>query len=295
VTSSAGPRLYGRHVRVVVAGRGWLAVRGARLFSMLADAGGEVVEVVCLPIADDVPAAEPSWLPSLRAAARRHGWPVVEKVAQTELTPDDLFLSLQFDRIVHVPDLGGARALNLHFAPLPRHRGSLSCVWPILERDAEAGVTLHELTAQVDAGPVVAARSFPLPASVTAGELYRIFHREGFGLLAELAVPVLHGTYRTSPQADGAAAHRRADIDFGVREITDLVSFAEPADVVRAACLARIFPEYQLPSFQGRPVTGAYTLRPRPLPGAVGDVVARTATSALVRCSDGLVAFEFAD
>jgi methionyl-tRNA formyltransferase len=262
---------------------------------MLADVDGDGIVVVCLPIAADRRRAEPSWLPSLREAAQRHGWPVVEDVAEASLTPADLFLSLQFDRIVRIPDLGGARALNLHFSPLPRHRGSLSCVWPILQRDAEAGVTLHELTAQVDAGPVVATRTFPLPTSVTAGELYRIFHREGFALLAEHAVSALRGTYRARTQGDGPIAHRRADVDFGIREITEITSFAKSAAAVRDICLARIFPEFQLPRFHGRPVAAAYALYPHPLPGAVGDVVAQTATSALVRCADGLVAFEFAD
>jgi methionyl-tRNA formyltransferase len=276
-------------MKMVIAGRGWLAVRGARLFAMLAHLQPGGARLVCVPTASD--GVEPTWRPSLREEARANGWPCVDRIAEAGLGPSDLLLSLQFDRIVHDAELGGARALNLHFSLLPRHRGSLSCFWPIAARDEVAGVTLHELTAEVDAGPIIAARSFPLPTFVTAGQLYRLFHSHGFELLAEQAEAVLTGTYPTRRQpAGGPPAHRRRDVEFTSLEITD---FDRPAAAVRDSCLALVFPEFQVPTFRGRPVEQAYALPSGRTGHAVGDVVAQTERSALVRCADALVCFEF--
>lgn len=276
-------------MNVVIAGRGWLAVRGARLFAMLTQVGPGDGQVVCVPAATD--GAEPPWRPSLREEARVNGWRCVDRVADAGLAPSDVLLSLQFDRLISGADLAGARALNLHFALLPRHRGSLSCYWPIAGRDEQAGVTLHELTAEVDAGPIVAARSFPLPTFLTAGQLYRLFHSHGFELLAQQAEAILAGTYAARPQpAAGQPAHRRRDVDFTLREIT---GFDRPAAEVRDSCLALIFPEFQVPTFRGRPVHHAYALPAGRDGHTVGEVVAQTERSVLVRCTDGLVCLEF--
>lgn len=280
-------------VKAVIAGRGWLAVRGARLFSLLGTRIEGGVEIVCLPIATDRPGRSATWLPSLRDTAVENGWPVAGTVADAGLGPGDLLVSLQFDRVVDVADLGGARAVNLHFAEVPRHRGSLSCFWPIAERDPHVELTLHELTEVVDGGPVIATRRCPLSTALTAGELYRLLHREGFVLLAEHAESLLRGGYRVTAQPPGPPAHRRRDVDFEVREVTAFTGFDRPAAAARDSCLARIFPEFQVPTFRGRAVVCAYAVYPESLPGGVGDVVAETARSALIRCADGLLVLEF--
>ena len=279
----------GTDVKLVVAGRGRLAVRGAELLALTARATGIDVEVACLPGRDDRGGADGE--PSLRLAARVNGWPCREEVRDFGLGAGDLLVSLQHADVIRMADLGGARALNLHFSPLPRHRGSLSCYWPIVERDAEAGVTLHEFTAEVDAGPIVATRSFPLPRFTTAGELFDLFHSHAFDLLTEHAEAALRGTYTAREQEDpGRPAHRRRDVDFTRVEITD---FTGDAAAVRDRCLALVFPGRQLPTFRGRAVRHAYVLPVRTDRGEVGEVLAETAWTALIRCGDGQVCFEF--
>jgi methionyl-tRNA formyltransferase len=275
-------------MRIIVAGRGALAVRGAHLFALLAQTDHRDISVECVPSPGDDDPRRSS--PSLRAAAIQSGWLSHDDTRDLGLSPSDIFVSLQYARVIPMADLGRARALNLHFSPLPRHRGSLSCYWPIESRDAEAGVTLHEIAAQVDSGPIVATRSFALPTFLTAEELFVLFEQHAFELLCERAMEIIDGNYRSVPQHERAvAAHRRADVDFTALEITD---FARPAAEVRDACLSLAFPAFQHPTFLGRRIGRAYALDLEIRTVGIGDVVADTGDTVMIRCSTGVVCLE---
>ena len=58
-----------------------------------------------------------------------------------------------------VPRLGW---LNGHPSLLPRHRGPLPVAWAIREGDEEIGITFHRMDADLDTGPILAQRPFPL-------------------------------------------------------------------------------------------------------------------------------------
>jgi methionyl-tRNA formyltransferase len=58
-----------------------------------------------------------------------------------------------------VPRLGW---LNGHPSLLPRHRGPLPVAWAIREGDEEIGITFHRMDAELDTGPVLAQRRYPL-------------------------------------------------------------------------------------------------------------------------------------
>jgi len=58
-----------------------------------------------------------------------------------------------------VPRLGW---LNGHPSLLPRHRGPLPVAWAIREGDDEIGITFHRMDADLDTGPILAQRAWPL-------------------------------------------------------------------------------------------------------------------------------------
>lgn len=58
-----------------------------------------------------------------------------------------------------VPRLGW---LNGHPSLLPRHRGPLPVAWAIREGDEEIGITFHRMDAELDTGPVLSQRRYPL-------------------------------------------------------------------------------------------------------------------------------------
>ena len=77
------------------------------------------------------------------------------------LQPGRLLCSVQYPRIVPAEQLGDFdTAVNIHFGLLPEYRGCFPTKWAIINNEP-AGVTLHHMTPEIDAGPVLDARSFP--------------------------------------------------------------------------------------------------------------------------------------
>ena len=73
--------------------------------------------------------------------------------------------------------------LNVHPSLLPRWRGAAPVERALLAGDAETGVTIHRTVKELDAGPVAAMRSFPVPEEWDAGDVY--------GRAAEVAAELL--------------------------------------------------------------------------------------------------------
>jgi methionyl-tRNA formyltransferase len=58
-----------------------------------------------------------------------------------------------------VPRLGW---VNGHPSLLPRHRGPIPIAWAIRAGDEEIGFTIHRMDAELDTGPILAQRRFPI-------------------------------------------------------------------------------------------------------------------------------------
>ena len=52
--------------------------------------------------------------------------------------------------------------LNGHPSLLPRHRGPLPVAWAIRAGEKEVGITFHRMDAELDSGPILSQRRFPL-------------------------------------------------------------------------------------------------------------------------------------
>jgi methionyl-tRNA formyltransferase len=61
--------------------------------------------------------------------------------------------------------------LNVHASLLPRHRGAAPIAWSVLSGDTETGVTIMQMDAGVDTGPILAQTRVPLEPDATAGSL----------------------------------------------------------------------------------------------------------------------------
>lgn len=53
---------------------------------------------------------------------------------------------------------------NLHPSLLPRYRGPTPQFWQLYNKEQDTGVSLHEVSEQLDAGNILAQRAAPLPA-----------------------------------------------------------------------------------------------------------------------------------
>ena len=180
-------------------------------------AGHPAVEVVAVVAPPDKPAgrhAQPRPVP-LAVEARRLGLPLLqptrvrapETAAAIEALAPDLGVLADFGRIVPGSILGipSHGILNVHPSLLPRHRGATPVPATILAGDPMAGVTVMQMDAGLDTGPILDSRSWPLLGMETAPELEARAAVEGAALLRELLEPYLRGE-RISVSQDGSAA-----------------------------------------------------------------------------------------
>lgn len=84
--------------------------------------------------------------------------------------------------------------VNVHFSLLPRWRGAAPVQHAILAGDEVTGVTVFELVAALDAGPVLGTREYRFGAADTAADALAALQRLGAPLLVETLDRLAAGT-----------------------------------------------------------------------------------------------------
>ena len=83
----------------------------------------------------------------------------------------DIALVLTFSykipiRILNIPPLG---FYNFHFAKLPEYRGPQPIFWELVNREADGAITVHQMDARLDHGPIAIVEKIPILPSDTHG------------------------------------------------------------------------------------------------------------------------------
>ena len=81
------------------------------------------------------------------------------------------------------PRLG---ALNFHPSLLPAYRGKEPLFWSLLRGEPVVGLTVHRITEDIDAGPILFQREVPVPERATSASLAPLVDREGAALVPEI-------------------------------------------------------------------------------------------------------------
>lgn len=127
-----------------------------------------------------------------------------------ELSPQILWVnsySMKLrEEILRIPEAG---ALNIHGALLPYYRGCNPTQWAILRGESTTGVTLHEVTAHIDEGPIIARKEVPLLFEDTWKDVQERIARATERLLEESVPEVLSGVWRAEPQDERVAWYGR--------------------------------------------------------------------------------------
>jgi methionyl-tRNA formyltransferase len=120
-----------------------------------------------------------------------------------ELAPD-LMVVVAFGQILPPEVLAIPRrgCVNLHASLLPRWRGAAPIQAAILAGDAETGVTLMQLDAGLDTGPMLASVRVPIDADTTGGSLHDELAQRGAGLLRQHLDALLAGTLSAAAQPE---------------------------------------------------------------------------------------------
>lgn len=128
------------------------------------------------------------------------------RVMLRDFAPDGLLLAAYGQLVpADLLEVGPRAPLNVHPSLLPRHRGAAPVASTILAGDAEGGVTLMVMTAELDAGPIVAQWPVALTGRETTPEL-----EDQLSRLAAESVPAqleawARGELETTPQDERLA------------------------------------------------------------------------------------------
>ncbi len=122
---------------------------------------------------------------------------------------------------------------NIHPGP-PEYPGRYPSVFALYDGAAEFGTTVHEVTARVDAGPIVAVDRFPIPATADRAALEKLSFASVLRLIADLCPRLVAPA--PMPRADAAWSgrpRRQAEFDALCR-LPDDIGEAEFARRYRA-------------------------------------------------------------
>ena len=158
-------------------------------------------------------------------------------------------------------EAGRFGALNIHASLLPRWRGAAPIQRALLAGDRETGISIMQMDAGLDTGPVLLQESMPIVADEDAGTLHDKLAALGAQAIVEALSEVANGRARAQPQPSYGVTYA-AKID--KRETR--LDWSKPASELERA--VRAF----------RPVPGAWaTLEGEPIKIWRAEVLAQDA------------------
>jgi len=103
-----------------------------------------------------------------------------------KLTPE-LLIVVDFSQFVKEPFLSAkpTGCINIHPSLLPEYRGSAPVQRAIMNGEKTTGVTVFQLTADMDAGPVLVRESVEIPPRATAGDMSFLLAETGSRILID--------------------------------------------------------------------------------------------------------------
>lgn len=97
--------------------------------------------------------------------------------------------------------------INIHPSLLPRYRGPTPIESAIASGDTETGISIMQLTAGMDEGPVYAQTAIPLQGMETKFNLYQQLAGAGAELLLQILSSILDGSLQPQPQDASKATY----------------------------------------------------------------------------------------
>ncbi len=149
--------------------------------------------------------AEQAGIPVLQPASLR----TPDAQAELAALAPDLLVVVAYglilpQAVLDIPRLG---CVNVHASLLPRWRGAAPIQRALLAGDATTGVTIMQMEAGLDTGPMLARREIPIGAQDTAGDLHDRLAVLGAELLVEVLPDIAAGRLTPVPQDDAAATY----------------------------------------------------------------------------------------
>lgn len=153
--------------------------------------------------------------PQVKLLGEAHGIPVWQPRKLSHIAGDisafdnPVGVLVSYGKIIpqSIIDLFSPGIINLHPSLLPKYRGPSPIETAVLNGDSETGISIMQLSAAMDAGPVHLKETIPLQGNETAPELYESLGARGAELLASCLPQILDGTLPAVPQDSDSASY----------------------------------------------------------------------------------------
>ncbi|MGH7218674.1 MAG: methionyl-tRNA formyltransferase [Candidatus Microsaccharimonas sp.] len=158
------------------------------------------------PIVKEIAEANniPVWQPLDVRAIAEHVERLVEKTGEAPIG-----VLVSYGKIIpqSIIDLFQPGIINVHPSLLPLYRGPSPIESAILNGDTQTGVTIMQLSAAMDAGPIYTQLTLPLIDVETAPELEVQLAEIGAEQLSSVLPAIINGTAQLRPQDDTVATY----------------------------------------------------------------------------------------
>ena len=106
--------------------------------------------------------------------------------------------------IIDIFELG---IINIHPSLLPKYRGPSPIETAILNGDPETGVSIMQLTAQMDAGPIYKQTKYTLNGTETKDQLFEVLAGLGSDNLLDVLPSIIDGSFQSTEQDNSLATY----------------------------------------------------------------------------------------
>ncbi len=165
-----------------------------------------------------LPLAVPGKGETIDQVAARHGIPVLQAGSLHHPMTIDTLRALEPDVIAvscfpkRLPpsllEIAPLGALNVHPSLLPAYRGPDPLFWIFRHGERKAGVTVHLMMAELDAGDIVSRQVIDLPDGIGGDALEEQCAEIGGNLLADAVWALWQGAAKRTPQDERTATYQ---------------------------------------------------------------------------------------
>jgi len=153
--------------------------------------------------------------PAVKIFANEHNIPVWQPTKLDEIVSNIAALDspvgvlVSYGKIIpqKVIDLFNLGIINVHPSLLPKYRGSSPIESAILNGDTYTGVSIMQLSAEMDAGPVYAQIVHELTGKETQPDLHKTLSGAGAALLVNILPSIIDGSLQPVTQNESEATY----------------------------------------------------------------------------------------
>ena len=204
-----------------------------------------------------------------------------------ELRPD-LIVVVAYGQILPpaILELPRYGCVNVHTSLLPQYRGAAPIQWAIADGNAETGVTIMQMDAGLDTGPMLAVRRTPILPTDDSQTLHDRLAQLGAELLVETIPDFAAGKIVPQPQPLAGASYAAK-----IKKEDGRINWQLPAREIWSRL--RAFTPWpgaftQLDGSGGpAALLKIWRAEPAPQTGRAGEVLAADKTAILVACGQG--------